>query len=80
MNLRSPAACAGLPMACVAGFALASCDKAPVPSNGQAVNFSILSAEDQQSMSRVWQPLIDDMSKATGLTIKPFYSPPTTPP
>ena len=38
------------------------------------VNFSILSAEDQQSMSQVWQPLIDDMSKATGLTIKPFYS------
>jgi len=65
---------AGLFMACAAGFALASCDRAQAPSSGQTVTFSILSAEDQQSMSKVWQPLIDDMSKATGLTIKPFYS------
>jgi phosphonate ABC transporter permease subunit PhnE len=38
------------------------------------INFSILSAEDQQSMSSYWQPLLDDMQSQTGLTIKAFYS------
>ena len=54
---------------------LASCSKAPpTPASNQTITFSVLSAEDQQSMARVWQPLFDDMSKATGLTIKPFYA------
>ncbi len=53
----------------------ASCSKpAPAPQASQTVSFSVLSAEDQQSMARVWQPLFDDMQKATGLTIKPFYA------
>jgi len=38
------------------------------------IRFSILSAEDQQSMSSYWQPLIDDMQEETGLSIKAFYS------
>ena len=54
---------------------LASCAKpAPAPALSQALNFSILSAEDQQSMAKVWQPLIDDLSKAGGVQIKPFYA------
>jgi phosphonate transport system substrate-binding protein len=57
----------------LAGLALVSCSK-PAADAGQTINFSILSAEDQQKMSEVWQPLIDDMQKATGLTIKPFYA------
>lgn len=53
----------------------ASCSKpAPAPQASQTVSFSVLSAEDAQSMARVWQPLFDDMQKATGLTIKPFYA------
>ena len=67
---------AGLTLAALAMAALTACGQGE-PSGGAAqgvVNFSILSAEDQQSMSKVWQPLIDDMNKATGLTIKPFYS------
>jgi phosphonate transport system permease protein len=40
----------------------------------QVLTFSILSAEDQQSMSTYWQPLLDDMQAETGLTIKAFYS------
>lgn len=56
-------------------IAAAGCSKPPPPaSQDKVVNFSILSAEDQQSMSKVWQPLFDDMQKATGLTIKPFYA------
>ena len=61
-------------MAAIAAI-LASCSKAPpTPASNQTITFSVLSAEDQQSMARVWQPLFDDMSKATGLTIKPFYA------
>ena len=52
---------------------LFGCSK-PTPSGSATINFSILSAEDAQKMSQYWQPLIDDMQKATGLTIKPFYA------
>jgi phosphonate transport system substrate-binding protein len=58
-------------------LALAACSKpasSPAPKASQTVNFSVLSAEDQQSMARVWQPLFDDMQKATGLTIKAYYA------
>jgi phosphonate transport system substrate-binding protein len=52
-----------------------SCSKAPpAPEASQTVSFSVLSAEDQQSMAKVWDPLFADMHKATGLTIKPFYA------
>lgn len=55
---------------------LASCGKPPEqsPQGPQTLNFSILSAENQQSMSKYWQPLLDDLSKQTGLTVKPFYT------
>ena len=61
----------------VAALALAACSKPvsePAPKASQTVNFSVLSAEDQQSMAKVWQPLFDDMQKATGLTIKAYYA------
>jgi len=59
----------------LAGLALASCSKpAPPPQASNTVSFSVLSAEDQQSMAKVWQPLFNDMQKATGLTIKPYYA------
>lgn len=58
----------------LAAALLAGCSKpAPAP-DANVINFSILSAEDQQSMSKVWQPLLDDMHAQTGLTIKPFYA------
>jgi phosphonate transport system substrate-binding protein len=56
-------------------LALAGCGKpASAPQAPQTVSFSVLSAEDQQSMAKVWQPVFDDMHKATGLTIKPYYA------
>ena len=69
MSLRTPAV---LALAAVA--LLAGCSKPAPPPTSNTVNFSILSAEDQQSMGRVWQPLIDDLEKQTGLKIKPFYA------
>jgi phosphonate transport system substrate-binding protein len=54
---------------------LASCSKpAPPPPSSTTISFSVLSAEDAQSMAKSWQPLFDDMQKATGLTIKPYYA------
>jgi phosphonate transport system substrate-binding protein len=61
--------------AVAAGLALtAGCSKPAPKAADTTITFSILSAEDQQSMSKVWQPLFDDMAKATGLTIKPLYA------
>ena len=59
-----------LAVALAACAALVSCAKPPPPD----INFSILSAEDQASMARVWDPLLDDMRKQTGLPIKAFYA------
>ena len=52
---------------------LAAAAPGPAPES-QTLNFSILSAEDQQSMSSYWQPLIDDLQAQTGLKVKAFYS------
>jgi len=38
------------------------------------LNFSIASAEDQQSMQKVWGPLLDDLNKQTGLNVQPHYA------
>ena len=37
------------------------------------ITFSILSAEGQASAGPLWQPLLDDMSKAIGVPVKPFF-------
>lgn len=36
--------------------------------------FSILSAENQASMQPLWQPLLDDLSKHAGVTVKPYFA------
>jgi phosphonate transport system substrate-binding protein len=50
---------------------LAGCAK---PKPDQTLNFSILSAEDQTSMSKVWQPLLDDLTQQTGIPVKAYYA------
>ncbi|WP_409019894.1 phosphate/phosphite/phosphonate ABC transporter substrate-binding protein [Brevundimonas vesicularis] len=37
------------------------------------ITFSILSAEGQASSGPLWQPLLDDMSKAIGVPVKPYF-------
>ena len=37
------------------------------------IDFAILSAESQASAGPLWQPLLDDMSKAIGVPVKPFF-------
>ena len=38
------------------------------------IAFSILSAESQQNMGAIWDPVIADLKKDTGLVLKPFYA------
>jgi phosphonate transport system substrate-binding protein len=38
------------------------------------LNFSVLSAEDQANFQPLWTPLLDDLSKAVGVPVKPFFS------
>lgn len=68
MSIRRRAFVALAAMAILAGCA----KPAPAPSN--TLTFTILSAEDQQSMGRVWQPLLDDLQKQTGLKVTPKYA------
>jgi phosphonate transport system substrate-binding protein len=60
--------------ALAAAALLGGCGKGGGTASGPTITFSILSAEDQQSMSKVWQPLLDDMHAQTGVNVKAFYA------
>ena len=55
----------------LASLALASCG--PAPDESKVIHFSFESAEDQGSMSRRWQPVLDDLQKKTGLKVESFF-------
>lgn len=65
----------------VAALALSGCGKPADPAakasaaaRPAVLNFSILSAEDQANFGPLWKPLLDDLSKAVGIPVKPFFS------
>ncbi|MEZ5665216.1 MAG: phosphonate ABC transporter substrate-binding protein [Burkholderiaceae bacterium] len=51
------------------GLALATAAQA------QDINFGIISTEATQNLKADWQPLIDDMSRQTGLKVTAFFAP-----
>src|SRR5688572_8137414 len=59
----------------LAVLALAACgepeQKAGAPTT---LTFSIIPAENQQSMAPLWQPLLDDLSKHLGQPVKPYFA------
>jgi phosphonate transport system substrate-binding protein len=59
-------------LAFVAAALLCGCSKKPA--TDQVLKFSIVPAEDQASMSRVWQPLLDDLQKQTGLKVQASFA------
>ncbi|WP_395652143.1 phosphate/phosphite/phosphonate ABC transporter substrate-binding protein [Brevundimonas sp.] len=65
----------GLAGAAVVALGLSSCGGGDEKAGGAPteITFSILSAEGQASAGPLWQPLLDDMSKETGVTVKPFF-------
>lgn len=65
---------AGLALA--AAFALSACGDKPAEKPGapKELTFTILSAENQQSMRPLWDPLLADLSKQLGVPVKPFFA------
>lgn len=65
----------GIAAAAVLALGLASCGGGDKKTGAAPteITFSILSAEGQASAGPLWQPLLDDMTKATGVTVKPFF-------
>jgi phosphonate transport system substrate-binding protein len=61
---------------CMAAVALCACSQKPstAGSTPKELTFSILSAENQASMSPLWQPLLDDMSAQIGVKVKPYFA------
>lgn len=39
------------------------------------LNFGIISTESSQTLKADWQPLLDDLAKKTGFTVKAFFAP-----
>ena len=60
----------------LAGLALVACGDRTAGSGKpvEAVSFSILSAQGQASAAPLWQPLLDDMSKAIGAPVTPHFA------
>lgn len=65
-----------LALAAVFALGVASCGSGDDKAGGGSpseITFSILSAEGQASSGPLWQPLLDDMSKAVGVPVKPYF-------
>jgi phosphonate transport system substrate-binding protein len=73
MNL--PSFTRRLALAAVLALGVASCGGGDEKAGAMPteITFSILSAEGQASSGPLWQPLLDDMSKAIGVPVKPFF-------
>lgn len=57
----------------IAVATLAACSNSEGPAQTTPLNFSILSAESQQSAQAEWEPFLADMSKALGMPVKAYY-------
>ena len=72
MARRAPVTASVLALALAAAALLAGCAKKA--ETDQVLKFTIVPAEDQASMSRVWQPLLDDLNKQTGLKVQASFA------
>src|SRR5579871_6336091 len=61
-----------LGLTAAAALGLAACGKEPSSEAPGELTFSILPTGPAATLQKNWQPVLDDMAKATGLTIKPF--------
>ena len=65
-----------LALAAALALGVASCGGGEETKTGAApteITFSILSAEGQASAGPLWEPLLEDMSKAIGVPVKPYF-------
>lgn len=47
----------------------------PAAAQVREVNFGIIATESSSNLKSAWQPLLDDMHKATGLKVNTFFAP-----
>lgn len=68
----------GLAAGAALAVSLAACGQGdkPAPAKGapSEISFAILPAEGQASSGPLWQPLLDDMTKAVGVPVKPYFA------
>lgn len=57
-----------------AGAAVGAADAAAPAKTLPAINFSILSTESSHGLKPLWEPFLEDMSKQTGLEVKPYFA------
>lgn len=55
-------------------LAIAASAVIAAPAYAETINFGIISTESTTNLKKVWMPFINEMSKKTGLTIKPFFA------
>lgn len=54
-------------------LALTACSKAEAPPQPASLTFSIVSTENPQTQMQEWGPFLQDMQKAVGVPVKPFF-------
>ena len=47
----------------------------PARADNREISFGIISTESTSTLKAAWQPMLDDMQKATGLQVKAFFAP-----
>jgi phosphonate transport system substrate-binding protein len=72
--IRSAILAAGVALLAACGPSQDSAGGAAAGGTPKTLAFSILSAEDQASYEPLWRPLLDDLSEAVGVPVKPFFS------
>ncbi|WP_085316675.1 phosphonate ABC transporter substrate-binding protein [Derxia lacustris] len=62
----------------IARLALAAAATLPLANAAQAqsneIAFGFISTESSSNLKSAWQPVLDDLARATGLTVKPFFA------
>lgn len=77
MSLSGSVRVLGVGLFAAVALALAGCDRGGDAAAGAAparITFSILSAQGQASAGPLWQPLLDDMSRAIGAPVQPHFA------
>lgn len=76
MSLSGSVRRLGVGLFAIAALALSGCDRREQAAGAAAseITFSILSAQGEASAGPLWQPLLDDMSKAIGVTVEPHFA------
>lgn len=77
MSLAGSARIFAVGILTAASLVLSACgdrDRAPSAGAPKEIVFSIQSAQGQASAGPLWQPLLDDLSKAVGLPVRPHFA------